>query len=156
MMAHIGFPIAHDREQTLDPPGTLGADATMPLLLIVDDYADALELLDVTLTLAGYRTVRATNGADAVAVARAHRPAAVVMDLFLPQLDGSDAARAIRQIPGLEDLPIIGYTARSGRLEDDDAVFDRVLGKPCSPDVLLATVSELLRAANDELASART
>ncbi len=113
-------------------------------LLIVDDYPDALELLDVTLSLAGYRTVRAGNGAQAVELARQVLPAAIVMDLFLPQLDGSAAARAIRGIPGLENVPIIAYTARCGRLEDDGWVFDRVLRKPCSPDVLLGTISELL------------
>jgi CheY-like chemotaxis protein len=116
----------------------------LPTVLIVDDYADALELLDVTLTLAGYRTVKATNGAAAVTLARAHRPSAIIMDLFLPQLDGTDAARAVRRIPGLEGVPIIGYTARCGQLEDGGAVFDRVLRKPCSPELLLDTVSELL------------
>jgi CheY-like chemotaxis protein len=115
-----------------------------PTLLIVDDYADALELLDITLTLAGYRTVRAVNGADAVRLAQACRPAAIVMDLFLPQLDGTEAARAVRQIPGLEGVPIIGYTARCGRLEEDGSIFDRVLRKPCPPEVLLETICELL------------
>ena len=128
----------------------------LPTVLIVDDYADALELLDVTLSLAGYRTLKASNGADAVDLARTHHPAAIIMDLFLPQLDGSAAARAVRGTPGLEEIPIIGYTARCGRLEDDGAMFDRVLLKPCPPDVLLATVSELLRIASDELASVRT
>jgi CheY-like chemotaxis protein len=116
----------------------------LPTLLIVDDYADALELLDVTLTLAGYQTVRASNGMEAVELARTHRPAAIIMDLFLPQLDGFEAAHAVRGIPGLEAVPIIGYTARCGRLEDDGAVFDCVLRKPCSPDVLLDAVSEIL------------
>jgi CheY-like chemotaxis protein len=143
-VARIGFPLPDESERTLEPGGPFEVDAAMPLVLIVDDYADALELLDVTLTLAGYRTVRATNGPDAVTVARTHRPAAVVMDLFLPRLDGSEAARAIRQIPGLEALPIIGYTARCGRLEDDGAVFDRVLHKPCAPDLLISTIAELL------------
>ncbi len=128
----------------------------LPTVLIVDDYDDALELLDVTLSLAGYRTLKASNGAEAVELARTHRPAAIIMDLFLPQLDGSAAARAVRGTPGLEEIPIIGYTARCGRLEDDGAMFDRVLRKPCPPDVLLATVSELLRTASDELASVRT
>jgi CheY-like chemotaxis protein len=114
------------------------------LILIVDDYPDALELLDVTLTLAGYLTIRATNGFDAVRLARSHRPAAIIMDLFLPQLDGSQAAREVRDIPGLEDILIIGYTARCDQAEDDDRVFDRVLRKPCSPDVLLGTISDLL------------
>jgi CheY-like chemotaxis protein len=115
-----------------------------PTLLIVDDYADALELLDITLTLAGYRTVRAANGADAVRLAEACRPAAIIMDLFLPQLDGSEAARAVRQIRGLEGVPIIGYTARCGQLEEDGSVFDRVLRKPCPPELLLETISELV------------
>jgi CheY-like chemotaxis protein len=116
----------------------------LPTVLIVDDYADALELLDVTLTLAGYRTVKATNGADAVTLAGSHRPSAIIMDLFLPRLDGAEAARAVRRIPGLESVPIIGYTARCGQLEDEGLVFDRVLRKPCSPELLLGTVSELL------------
>jgi two-component system, cell cycle response regulator DivK len=124
-----------------------------PTLLIVDDYADALELLDITLSLAGYRTIKASNGVQAVELAKAHHPDAIVMDLFLPQLDGSSAARAVRQVPGLEDIPIIGHTARCGRLEDDGAVFDRVLRKPCPPDVLLATLSELLGTATDEPAN---
>jgi CheY-like chemotaxis protein len=115
-----------------------------PTLLIVDDYPDALDLLDVTLTLAGYRTLRAGNGVEAVALARAHRPAAIVMDLFLPQLDGLEAARDIRRTPGLESIPIIGYTARYGGLEGGDAVFDRVLRKPCPPDVLLDAIAQLL------------
>jgi len=114
-----------------------------PTLLIVDDYADALELLDVTLTFAGYLTVRASNGMEAVSLAKTHRPSAIIMDLFLPQLDGAEAARAVRQVPGLEAVPIIGYTARSGQLEGG-GVFDRVLRKPCSPDVLLGVVSDLL------------
>jgi CheY-like chemotaxis protein len=113
-------------------------------VLIVDDYADALELLDVTLTLAGYLTLRASNGVDAVRLARLHRPDAIIMDLFLPQLDGAQAAREVRMIPGLKEVLIIGYTARCGQLEDDGRVFDRVLRKPCSPDVLLDTISDLL------------
>jgi CheY-like chemotaxis protein len=128
----------------------------LPTVLIVDDYADALELLDMTLSLAGYRTLKASNGVEAVELARTHRPAAIIMDLFLPQLDGAAAARAVRGTPGLEEIPIIGYTARCGRLEDDGMVFDRVLRKPCSPDVLLATVAELLRTTNEELANVRT
>jgi len=128
----------------------------LPTVLIVDDYPDALELLEITVRLAGYRTIKACNGIEAVELARTRRPAAIIMDLFLPQLDGSAAARAVREIPGLEAIPIIGYTARCGRLEDDGAVFDRVLRKPCPPDVLLATVSELLRIANAELANVRT
>jgi CheY-like chemotaxis protein len=113
-------------------------------LLIVDDCADALELLDATLTPAGYQTVRATNGVDAVGFARSHRPAAIIMDLSLPQLDGPGAAREVRKIPGLERVPIIGYTAACDRLEDDGADFDCVLHKPCSPDLLLGTISDLL------------
>jgi CheY-like chemotaxis protein len=113
-------------------------------LLIVDDYEDALDLLDVTLSLAGYRTIRASNGVEAVYMARTHRPSAIVMDLFLPQLDGSAAARAVRSTPGLEAVPIIGYTARCGALEDEGAVFTRVLRKPCPPDVLLETISDVL------------
>jgi CheY-like chemotaxis protein len=140
-----GSSLAGARERNPPRRGVSGAPSTMPpTVLIVDDYADALELLDITLTLAGYRTIRACNGLEAVALARTHRPAAIIMDLFLPQVDGTEAARLVRSIPGLEDVPILGYTARCGRLEDDGAVFDRVLRKPCSPEVLVDTVAGLL------------
>jgi two-component system, OmpR family, alkaline phosphatase synthesis response regulator PhoP len=115
-----------------------------PTLLIVDDYEDALELLDVTLQLAGYLTVRASNGVEAISQARSHHPAAIIMDLFLPQLNGSDAAREVREIPGLKDVPIIGYTATCGPVADDGEVFDCVIHKPCPPDQLLDAVSDLL------------
>jgi CheY-like chemotaxis protein len=112
-------------------------------VLIVDDYADALEVLELTLGFAGYRTVRAATGLEAVRQASAHKPDAVVMDVFLPQLDGISAAVQIRALPGMQDVRIVGYTARSGRF-DDAAVFDCVLRKPCPPDVLLATLAALL------------
>jgi CheY-like chemotaxis protein len=131
-------------EPQADGASGVAPHAITPILLIVDDYEDALELLDVTLSLAGYRTIRASNGVEAVEMARIHRPSAIIMDIFLPQLDGSAAARAVRATPGLEAVPIIGYTARCGTLGDEGAVFNRVLRKPCPPDVLLGAISEVL------------
>jgi two-component system, OmpR family, alkaline phosphatase synthesis response regulator PhoP len=114
-------------------------------VLIVDDYPDALELLEVTLGLAGYRSVRATNGRDAVEAARAHRPDAIVMDVYLPLLDGIAAARQIREIDGLARVPIIGYTAQSCRQDDEvAAVFDHVVAKPCAPEVLIGLLADVL------------
>lgn len=115
-------------------------------LLIVDDYPDALDLMDVTLTIAGYTTVRANNGVDAIRLARLHHPDAIVMDIALPALDGFEAAREVRGIPGLEAVPIIGYTAMCGVRLDAGTVFDRVLHKPCPPEQLLGAISDLLAA----------
>ncbi len=115
------------------------------IVLIVDDYPDALDVLEMTLGFAGYDTIRASTGLEAVRQAAAHKPDAVVMDVFLPQLDGISAALQIRALPGMESVRIVGYTARSGRFDDEEtSAFDRVLRKPCPPDVLLETLADLL------------
>ncbi|HEY3383613.1 MAG TPA: response regulator [Vicinamibacterales bacterium] len=113
-------------------------------VLIVDDYPDTLELLELTLRLEGYGTILASTGFDAVRLAQADHPDIVIMDIFLPQMDGIAASLAIKATVGLEHVPIIGYTARTGLPGNDTAVFDAVLPKPCSPDVLLGTLSKLL------------
>lgn len=83
------------------------------LILVVEDTPDTRELIRLVLELSGYAVVLAARGDEAVAVAVAEHPDAIIMDMSLPVLDGCQAARTIRRQPGLEHVPIIACTAHN-------------------------------------------
>jgi len=129
-----------------------------PKILVVDDEPDALELLGFKLREAGYAPLFAKNGAQAIAVARDERPALIVLDLMLPEIDGLEVCKLLRRGPGTASIPIIMLTARA-------AEMDRIVGlelgaddyvtKPFSPRELVLRVKKLLaraRQAEDALA----
>jgi two-component system cell cycle response regulator DivK len=97
---------------TLQPPDT-------PLVLIVDDNEKNLKLHRDVLRAAGLRTLEAATGADAIALATMHTPDVILMDLGLPDMDGTDAARALVEDTRTAHIPVVALT--SLRLEDDGA-----------------------------------
>lgn len=113
-------------------------------ILIVDDVADARELLTVVLEDSGYYVVAAGDGAEAIAQAERHRPTMILMDIAMPVMDGVTATRLIRQSSTLRHIPVVALTAYTTSLEGTDGLFAAVLIKPCSPDRLLAKISALL------------
>jgi DNA-binding response OmpR family regulator len=124
-----------------------------PKILVVDDEPDALELLGFKLREAGYAPVFAKDGAEAIAAARTERPALIVLDLMLPQIDGLEVCKLLRRDPGIAAVPIIMLTARA-------AEMDRIVGlelgaddyvtKPFSLMELLARVASVLRRVQGE------
>ena len=120
-----------------------------PSILIVDDYADALEAWEIFLRAEGFDVVCATSGAAALQAASASVPSLIVMDLMLPDLSGVDVARMLRAEPKTQAIPLVAATGLSDpdRLaEAREAGFDAVLIKPCEPAALIATIRELLAA----------
>lgn len=130
-------------------------------ILIVDDEPDALEVLGFKLREAGYTPLFAKDGAKAIALARDERPALIVLDLMLPEVDGLEVCKILRRDPGTAAIPILMLTARA-------AEMDRVLGlelgaddyvtKPFSPRELVLRIKKLLsrsRAAEDVSAHLR-
>lgn len=126
-----------------------------PKILVVDDEPDALEVLGFKLKEAGYAPLFAKDGARAIAAAREERPALIVLDLMLPEVDGLEVCKILRRDPGTAAIPIIMLTARA-------AEMDRVLGlelgaddyvtKPFSPRELVLRIKKLLgraKAADD-------
>ena len=107
-------------EQRADDQGT-HSDTTGPgsdpiagertVILVVDDAADNVAILSLDLQQVGYRVVTATNGEEAVSVARAIGPNLILMDISMPRLDGLGATRKIREIDQLREVPIIAITA---------------------------------------------
>ena len=84
--------------------------AALPLVLVVDDYADARAMYAAWLQVSGYRVVEASTAADALALARAEPPAVVLMDLSLPGVDGIEATRQLKADPRTRHVPVVAIT----------------------------------------------
>jgi two-component system, cell cycle response regulator DivK len=116
-------------------------------ILVVEDTEDNRRILRDLLTRAGYELIEAVDGESGVAMATAHRPDLILMDIQLPVFDGYEATRRIRANPDTRAIPIIAVTsyALSG---DESKVLaagcDGYVAKPFSPRKILALVQELL------------
>jgi two-component system phosphate regulon response regulator PhoB len=119
-------------------------------ILIVDDEADLRDLVQYNLEQAGFQTRQAGTGSEAIEVARAWKPDAVVLDLMLPDLPGTDVCRILRSDPVLRDVAVIMLTARG---EEVDRVVGFELGaddyvtKPFSPRELALRLRAVLKRA---------
>jgi DNA-binding response OmpR family regulator len=117
----------------------------MKTILVVDDEAKILRLARDYLEHAGFTVLTTATGADTLAAARHSRPDLIVLDLGLPDLDGLDVTRALRQE---STVPIIMLTARgdeSDKLVGLELGADDYLTKPFSPKELVARVRAVLR-----------
>jgi DNA-binding response OmpR family regulator len=116
-------------------------------VLVVEDEASIASFVALYLKNAGYAVRSASTGADALAQAAAEQPALIVLDLMLPDIDGIEVCKRIRQ---RSDVPILMLTARD---EDVDKIIglevgaDDYLTKPFNPRELVARVKSVLRRA---------
>ncbi len=118
-----------------------------PLILVVDDEEPILDFVEMGLTHERFRVVRAETGREALAAFQEHRPALIVLDLMLPDIDGLEVCRRIREG---DSTPILMLTARD-QLEDKIQGFesgaDDYLPKPFKFAELLVRIKALLRRA---------
>jgi DNA-binding response OmpR family regulator len=118
-------------------------------ILVVDDEARLVSLIESYLSQEGYRVVSAANGREALSKTRAERPDLIVLDLMMPEMDGFEFMRLHRQEAA---TPIILLTAR---VEDEEKVIGLELGaddymtKPFRPRELLARIRAVLRRAGE-------
>jgi CheY-like chemotaxis protein len=113
-------------------------------ILICEDEAALRELVRVSLG-AGYGFLEAADGAEAVELAKRHRPDVVVLDLMLPGLSGLDVLARLRDDENGRRLPVVVISAWSdARDEAFAAGADRFVLKPFIPDDLRAVVEELV------------
>jgi two-component system OmpR family response regulator len=129
-----------------------GAPTMTPMergtVVVVDDERNIADLVELYLQREGYRVEKAGTGRDALQAIADHRPRLVVLDVGLPDLDGLEVCRRLRQT---SQVPVIFLTARDGEI-------DRILGlelgaddyvtKPFSPAELVARVKAVLRRAD--------
>ena len=119
----------------------------MKKILVVEDTEDNRQILRDLLTAAGYELVEAVDGAAGVAMAKAHKPDLILMDIQLPVIDGYEATRRIKADPKLKDIPVIVVTSYA--LSGDEgkaraAGCDAYVTKPYSPRQLLAKIREFM------------
>jgi PAS domain S-box-containing protein len=115
-------------------------------LLVVDDNADAAELLAETLEILGYETHQAHDGPSALQLATTVRPTMALLDIGLPVMDGYELARRLRSLDGLTKIKLVavtGYGQPSDRQKSQAAGFDAHLVKPISVETLQRTLETL-------------
>lgn len=116
-------------------------------ILFVDDLKDARELFRIAFTLYGHCVRLASNGLEAVDLVKSGESFdAIVMDVEMPEMNGWDAVRAIRELPSGQDLPIVMFTAYGDSVSlklAEEAGADDVLYKPLPPQELLNRISQL-------------
>jgi len=121
-----------------------------PEILVVEDEASIASFVSLYLKNAGYEVRTAENGTDALAAVQSREPALIILDLMLPDLDGLEVCRRIRQ---RSDVPILMLTARD---EDVDKIIglevgaDDYMTKPFNPRELVARVKSILRRVTPE------
>jgi len=117
-------------------------------ILLVDDEPDILEIVGYNLSQEGYNIVTATNGKEAIVMAKKEQPQLIIMDVMMPEMDGMEACENIRKIPELSNVIITFLTARSedySQVAGFEAGADDYISKPIKPKLLVSKVKALLR-----------
>ncbi|HSK10669.1 MAG TPA: ATP-binding protein, partial [Vicinamibacterales bacterium] len=141
----IYLPASPELPVPLDQPPCATASGTTRRVLIVDDNADAAELLAMLLRREGHDVLVALDGLAALDLARAHPPDTILLDLGMPAMDGFELGRRVRGEPALAQTMLVALTGYGG---DDDrertraAGFDHHLVKPVDMDVLCKVLQQ--------------
>jgi CheY-like chemotaxis protein len=113
-------------------------------ILIVDDEFGLAEMLRDMLHELEYDVALAINGQLALQVLQERSVDLVITDLMMPVMDGIELGTAIRNDEALRRIPIVMMTSLPTALPQQDHLFDAVIRKPFTPDVLMKTVNEWL------------
>ena len=129
-------------------------------ILIADDNPDNLDIFRTRLAVHGYEILTATDGEEALAVAREKQPDLILLDVMMPKMDGTDVCRRLKADASLPFTPIVMITAKSATQDVVtalDAGADEYLTKPVDHAALVARVKSMLRikALNDTVEAQR-
>jgi len=117
----------------------------MPLrILVVDDHRDAGASLGMLVRIEGHPTEIANSGDEALAIAERHKPQVVILDLGLPQMDGSEVTKRLRQQPDMEKalfIALTGYGGEEDRQRSQQASFACHFTKPIDLQALEAALA---------------
>jgi two-component system KDP operon response regulator KdpE len=114
-------------------------------ILIVDDENQIRRLLEITLSASGYKIIEAASGREGVQMAASHRPSAIILDLGLPDMDGMDVLRSLKEWYG---NPVIILSARNSEEDIVNALDEGAndyISKPFRTGELLARIRATLR-----------
>ena len=117
-------------------------------ILIVDDEADILTLLEYNLDKAGFEVVSAQDGPEAIELTKKKRPDLIILDIMLPSMEGTEVCKIIKKDEATSHIPVIMLTAKG---EEVDRIVGFELGaedyitKPFSPRELILRVKAVLK-----------
>ena len=120
------------------------------VVVVADDFEGLRHLWQAWLNLSGFDVIEASTGAEALDLATRHRPAAVVMDLAMPVMDGLEATRRLKQDPRTAAVPIVMVTAHTSpehRRAAEDAGCAAFLPKPADLDDVITELRRVLAGA---------
>jgi CheY-like chemotaxis protein/MinD-like ATPase involved in chromosome partitioning or flagellar assembly len=116
-------------------------------ILIVDDDLETIRLIGMVLQRQGYQIVTATNGTEALSLALKEQPNLILLDLMMPDMDGNQVTRKLRDNPKTSKIHILMFSAKS-QVEDKvsgyEAGVDEYLTKPIHPAELVARIKSVL------------
>lgn len=116
-------------------------------VLVVDDDPVIQKLLQVNFEMEGYSVITAGDGEEGLAKAQAEHPAAVVLDVMMPKMDGLEVARRLKADPDTQGIPIILLSAKAQQADIQAGTAtgaEEYLTKPFDPLELLQRVGELI------------
>jgi len=116
-------------------------------ILVVDDTPDIVQFLVVRLRSEGFDTLTAYNGFDALEITRKEKPDLIILDVMMPQLNGFQVCRKIKQDTELVHIPVIFLTAKdqpSDRFWGEEVGSSAYLTKPLDPREVAQKVHEIL------------
>ena len=118
-----------------------------PKILLVEDNEQNRYLATFLLENSGFTVLHASDGHKAVALAASERPALVLMDIQMPEMDGYEAARRILSTPGLAAMPIVAVTSYAMAGDREKALglgFAGYIEKPISTETFIAEINRYL------------
>jgi two-component system cell cycle response regulator DivK len=95
---------------------------TAPRILIVEDNQDNRELIVKALRINGYKVIEAVDGEEAIEKAKSERPDLILMDLFIPKIDGYEVTRRLKGNDEFKNIPVIACTAHAMKGDMEDAL----------------------------------
>lgn len=120
-------------------------------VLLVDDDPDILDFLSYNLKKEGFNIAMASNGEDAITMAKEFNPTLILLDVMMPKMDGIEACQELRNTNGIQDAIIVFLTSRSedySQVAGFEAGADDYINKPIRPRLLISKINALLRRFN--------
>ncbi len=120
-------------------------------ILLVDDEPDILEFMEYNLKKEGYIVFAAKNGAEALKITKKEHPHLIILDIMMPELDGIETCRKLREGNEFKDVLIAFLTARNedySQIAGFDVGADDYITKPIKPRLLLSRINALFRRHN--------
>ncbi len=117
-------------------------------ILVVDDEPDIIQFIEYNLTKEGYKVLSASNGLQAIEVAKSEMPDLIILDIMMPEMDGVEVCRKLRRDEGFNNTIITFLTARNedySQIAALDVGGDDYITKPIRPRLLVSRIKALLR-----------